>query len=123
MGVMPAAASSHGPGGHPHPLSPESVAGTTHSRGNTRSIRCDNRDVTDCHCSGGPHMMTRIPFPVIARHDIRQSAAFIRSGTPGEITGVSGAQPSYYTVTFWPRGADSASVTLSYLTTSDLSEA
>jgi len=26
-------------------------------------------------------------------------------------------------VTFWPRGADSASVTLSYLTTNDLREA
>lgn len=72
---------------------------------------------------GGLHMMTRIPFPVTARHDIRQSTVFIRSGTPGEITGVSGVQPSYYTVTFWPRGADSASVTLSYLTTNDLREA
>jgi hypothetical protein len=68
-------------------------------------------------------MMTRIPFPVIARRDIRQSAVYIRTGTPGEITGVSGATPTYYTVTFWPRGADSASVTLSYLTTNDLSEA
>jgi len=68
-------------------------------------------------------MMTRIPFPVIATRDIRQSAVFIRGGTPGEITGVSGTTPPYYTVTFWPSGADRASVTLSYLTTNDLREA
>ena len=68
-------------------------------------------------------LMTRIPFPVIARRDIRQSAVYIRSGTPGEITGVSGATPPNYTVTFWPRGADFASVTLSCLTRNDLRDA
>ena len=68
-------------------------------------------------------MMTRIPFPVIAKRDIRQSTAYIRTGTPGEITGVSGATPPYYTVTFWPAGADAASITLSYLTRNDLREA
>jgi hypothetical protein len=68
-------------------------------------------------------MLTRIPFPVTARRDIRQSAVYIRTGTPGEITGVSGVTPPYYTVTFWPRGADSASVTLSYLTRNDVREA
>lgn len=42
-------------------------------------------------------MMTRIPFPVIATRD--------------------------NTVTFWPAGADSAFVTLSYLTKNDVREA
>lgn len=69
-------------------------------------------------------MLSAIPFPVIASHDIRQGqSALIRTGTPGEITGVSGAAPSYYTVTFWPSGPDQAPVTLSYLTRTDIKEA
>ncbi len=52
-------------------------------------------------------MLSAIPFPVIASHDIRQGqSALIKTGTPGEITGVSGAAPSYYTVSFWPSGPD-----------------
>ena len=68
-------------------------------------------------------MMSRIPFPVVATHDIHKGQALIKTGTPGEITGISGATPSHYTVTFWPLGADRASVTLSYLTRTDLREA
>ena len=68
-------------------------------------------------------MMSRIPFPVVATHDIHKGQALIKTGTPGEITGVSGATPSHYTVTFWLLGADRASVTLSYLTRTDLREA
>ncbi len=69
-------------------------------------------------------MLSGIPFPVIASRDIRQGqSALIRTGTRGEITGVSGAAPSYYTVTFWPSGPDQASVTLSYLTRTDVREA
>ena len=39
-------------------------------------------------------MMSRIPFPVIATHDIRKGhAPLITTGTAGEITGISGATP------------------------------
>ena len=69
-------------------------------------------------------MLSAIPFPVIASHDIRQGqSALIKTGTPGEITGVSGAAPSYYTVMFWPSGPDQAAVTLSYLTRTDIKDA
>ena len=69
-------------------------------------------------------MMSRIPFPVVATHDIRKGQApLIKRGTPGEITGVSGATPSHYTVTFWPYGLDGVVVTLTYLTRTDLREA
>ena len=40
-------------------------------------------------------MMSRIPFPVIATHDIRKGhAPLIKTGTAGEITGISGATPT-----------------------------
>ena len=68
-------------------------------------------------------MMSRIPFPVVATHDIRKGQALIKRGTPGEITGVSGATPSHYTVTFWPYGLNGVVVTLTYLTRTDLREA
>ena len=69
-------------------------------------------------------MMSRIPFPVVATHDISKGhAPLIKSGTPGEITGISGATPSHYTVSFWPIGPDGVAVTLSYLTRNDLREA
>jgi hypothetical protein len=46
-------------------------------------------------------MMSRIPFSVIATHDIRKGhAPLIKTGTAGEITGISGATPSHYTVAF-----------------------
>ena len=68
-------------------------------------------------------MMSRIPFPVIATHDIRSSSPLIKAGTPGEITGISGATPSHYTVSFWPFGPEGVVVTLNYLTRNDLREA
>jgi hypothetical protein len=69
-------------------------------------------------------MMSRIPFPVVATHDISKGyAPLIRSGTPGEITGISGATPGHYTVSFWPFGPDGVAVTLNYLTRNDLREA
>jgi hypothetical protein len=65
-----------------------------------------------------------MPFPVVATHDIRKNKSLlVRRGTPGEITGVSGATPSHYTVTFWPAGLDGETVTVSYLTRTDLKEA
>lgn len=68
-------------------------------------------------------MMSRIPFPVVATHDINKGKVHIECGTPGEITGISGATPSHYTVTFWPFGADGVTVTVGYLTRTDLREA
>jgi hypothetical protein len=68
-------------------------------------------------------MMAHIPLPVIATHDIHKGTTLIKTGTHGEITGISGATPSHYNVTFWPFGADGKSVTLSYLTRIDLREA
>jgi len=68
-------------------------------------------------------MMSHIPFPVVATHDIHKGRAYIKMGTPGEIIGISGATPSHYDVTFWPLDADGISVTLSYLTRIDLREA
>ena len=67
--------------------------------------------------------MAHIPFPVVATHDIHKGGALIKTGTYGEITGISGATPSHYNVTFWPAGGDGTSVMLSYLTRIDLREA
>ncbi len=69
-------------------------------------------------------MMAQIPLPVVATHDIcRGTTVLVRTGTPGEITGVSRATPSHYTVRFWPAGAGGEVVTLEYLTRTDLREA
>ncbi len=68
--------------------------------------------------------MAQIPLPVVATHDIcRGTDILVASGTRGEITGVSGATPSHYTVRFWPANADGDVVTLDYLTRTDLREA
>jgi hypothetical protein len=62
-----------------------------------------------------------IPFPVRAVRDLRPNASLlIERGTPGEITGMT---KSHYTVTFWPFGIEGATVTLNYLTKTDLLEA
>jgi len=69
-------------------------------------------------------MISRIPFPVIATHDIRKGhAPLIKTGTAGEITGISGATPSHYTVAFRPCGPDGVVITLDYLTRTDLRDA
>jgi hypothetical protein len=69
-------------------------------------------------------MMSRIPFPVIATHDIHKGhAPLIKTGTAGEITGISGATPSHYTVAFRPFGPDGLVITLDYLTRTDLRDA
>ncbi len=69
-------------------------------------------------------MMTRIPVPVVARHDLRSAPGIlIKRGTPGELTGVTGAAPGHYTVTFWPAGLDGMTVVVDHLTRHDLKEA
>jgi hypothetical protein len=69
-------------------------------------------------------MTARIPMPVRATHDLRRSPSLvIKTGTPGEITGMSGMNPVFYTVTFWPSGLDGAKVTMSNLRRTDLREA
>ena len=69
-------------------------------------------------------MMSRIPFPVVATHDIRKGQApLIKTGCAGDITGISGATPSHYTVAFRPFGPDGVVITLTYLTRTDLREA
>jgi hypothetical protein len=69
-------------------------------------------------------MMSRIPFPVVATHDIRNGQAPpIKMGTAGDITGISGATPSHYTVAFHPLGPGGVVITLNYLTRTDLREA
>jgi len=69
-------------------------------------------------------MISRIPFPVIATHDIRKGhAPLIKTGTAGEITGISGATPSHYTVAFRPFGPDGLVIILDYLTRTDLRDA
>jgi hypothetical protein len=47
----------------------------------------------------------------------------IKCDTLGEITGTSGTDPVYFTVTFWPHGADGETVTVSHLSRTDLREA
>jgi len=69
-------------------------------------------------------MMTRIPIPVVATHDLRRGQGpIIKRGTPGEVTGVTGAVPGHYTVTFWPFGAAGTTVVVDHLTRLDLKEA
>ena len=68
-------------------------------------------------------MMTRIPIPVIASHDLRRGhGVVIRQGTHGELTGVTGAIPGHYTVTFWPSGSAGLPVIVDHLTRIDLKE-
>jgi hypothetical protein len=47
----------------------------------------------------------------------------IKCNTLGEITGTSGTDPVYFTVTFWPFGTDGESVTVNHLSRTDLREA
>jgi len=68
--------------------------------------------------------MTHFPFPVVAVHNIRRGPSpLVPTGTPGEITGISGATPSHYDVTFRLPGVDGATVTIHYLTRTDLADA
>ena len=69
-------------------------------------------------------MMTRIPVPVVATHDLRvASGVFIKRGTPGNLTCVTGAVPGHYTVLFWPAGLDGKTVVVDHLTRHDVREA
>jgi len=69
-------------------------------------------------------MMTRIPIPVAATHDLRRGRGpLIKRGTPGELTGVTRATPGRYTVTFWPYGPTGITVVVDNLTRLDVKEA
>ena len=68
-------------------------------------------------------MTDQPPIQVRATHDLRSPSVPIKCDTLGEITGTSGTDPVYYTVTFWPHGADGEAVTVSHLSRTDLREA
>jgi len=61
-------------------------------------------------------------IPIRATHDLRQGATTIATGTPGEITEMTG-DPVTYTVTFWPSGLRGSTVVLTNLRRTDLREA
>jgi hypothetical protein len=61
-------------------------------------------------------------IPIRATHDLRQGATTIATGTPGEITEMTG-DPVTYTVTFWPSGLPGSTVVLTNLRRTDLREA
>ena len=62
------------------------------------------------------------PIPVIATHDLHQRSTTVKAGTPGDITGMTGTAPTYYTVSF--RLADTGEcVTLEHLSRMDIHEA
>ena len=67
-------------------------------------------------------MANPMPIPVTATHEIHRRAADIPAGTPGEITAMTGSAPTYYTVTFRPRGSDEP-VTVDRLSRMDIHEA
>jgi hypothetical protein len=68
-------------------------------------------------------MTDQPPIQVRATHDLRSPSVPIKCDTLGEITGTSGSDPVYFTVTFWPYGADGETVTVSHLSRTDLREA
>ena len=59
---------------------------------------------------------------VTATHDILQPHLSVRCGTSGLITDTTGTSPPYYTVIFWPHGADGPEVVIDHLTRFDLRE-
>ena len=100
------------------------VGESTRSSRHTPADRADTDQVDVFPAQGEEYVVTSIPFPVVSVNEIRRgSSLLIPRGTPGEITGVSGATPSHYTVTFWPFGLDGATVTITDLTRNDLIEA
>jgi len=68
-------------------------------------------------------MTDQRPIQVRATHDLRSPTAQIKCDTLGEITGTSGTDPVYFTVTFWPFGTDGETVTVNHLSRTDLREA
>jgi len=65
-------------------------------------------------------MITRIPIPVAATHDLRsRQGPLIKRGTPGELTEVTAG---HYTVMFWPFGPNGVTVVVDNLTRLDLRE-
>ena len=66
--------------------------------------------------------MVPVPFPIRASRDIRQGTAQIKRGTRGEVIGTSREAPYYYSVVFWPDGADDSAVRFDYLTQYDIRE-
>jgi len=68
-------------------------------------------------------MTDQPPIQVRATHDLRSPSVPIKCATPGEITGTSGTDPVYFTVTFCPFGTDGETVTVNHLSRTDLREA
>ena len=70
------------------------------------------------------------PIPVTATHELHQRrprtseerSTTVPAGTRGEITGMTGSSPTYYTASFWLAGSTER-VTVDHLTRFDLHEA
>jgi len=62
------------------------------------------------------------PIPVIATHDLHQRSTTVPAGTPGEITGMKGTNPTDYTVTFRMNGSGER-VIIDHLSRMDIHEA
>jgi len=67
-------------------------------------------------------MITRVPIPIVATHDVRRAGILIERGTRGEVTEMSGV-PGQYTVRFWPFGLTGTTVVVDRLTRLDLTAA
>jgi hypothetical protein len=62
------------------------------------------------------------PILVTATHDLRQRATIVPTGTPGEITAMTGTFPTYYTVSFRLDESNEL-VTVDHLSRMDIHEA
>jgi len=62
------------------------------------------------------------PIPVVATHDLHQRSTTVPAGTPGEITGMNGTDPTDYTVSFRINGSDEH-VTIDHVSRMDIHEA
>ena len=67
-------------------------------------------------------MANPIPISVTATHEIHRRTTDIPAGTPGEITATTGTAPTWYTVTFRPKGSNGP-VTVDHLSRMDIHEA
>jgi hypothetical protein len=67
-------------------------------------------------------MADSVNIPVVATHELHQRSTTVPAGTPGEITGMKGTDPTDYTVSFRINGSGER-VTIDHLSRMDIHEA
>ena len=62
------------------------------------------------------------PIPVVATHELHRQSMTVPAGTPGEITAMTGTNPTDYTVSFRINGSGRR-VTVDHVSRMDIHEA